>query len=121
MFGGNIKELGKTNDNFRRVLFTTERSQIVAMKLAAGEDIGEEVHEQNDQLFVIVDGTGEALVGSDTRSIQEDDLVCVPAGTNHNITNTGEGDLKLITIYTPPAHPDGTTHRTKQEAEEAEE
>ena len=121
MFAGDIEELGKANNNFRKVLLTTERSQIVAMSLKPGEDIGEEVHENNDQLFIIADGEGEVLVGDETRPIEEDDLICVPAGTNHNVINTGEADLKIITIYTPPHHPDGTVHATKEEAEAAEE
>ncbi len=113
MFADNFKRLAKTNTNFRKVLETGQYSQIVAMCLPVGGDIGEETHESIDQIFIIAGGTGEAIVGGETRRIEEKDLVFVPAGMVHNIRNTGDEDLVLITIYAPPAHPDGTVEPTK--------
>ena len=43
--------------------------------------------------------------------------VFVPAGTRHNFVNTGEGDLRLYTVYAPPQHAHGTIHRTRAEAD----
>lgn len=113
MFADNFKKLAKANTNFRQVLQTGQGSQIVAMSLPVGGDIGEEVHEATDQLFVIADGNGEAIVGGVTRQIEKDDLILVPAGTSHNIRNTGNEALKFITIYAPPAHPDGEVQAVK--------
>jgi len=113
MFADSFKKLAKANTNFRQVLQTGQFSQIVAMSIPAGGDIGEEVHDATDQLFVVADGDGEAMVGGETRQIEEKDLVFVPAGARHNIKNTGSEDLKLITIYAPPAHPDGEVQVTK--------
>lgn len=113
MYLEDFKKLAKINTNFRKVLHTGERSQVVTMMLRAGEDIGEEVHETTDQIFFIIEGMGEALVGGETRPLAENNLLFVPAGTNHNVTNIGDSDLKLITIYSPPAHPDGTVEATK--------
>ncbi len=116
MFADNYKAMARENANFRQVLHTGKYSQVVAMSLPPGGDIGEETHQTTDQIFLIADGEGEAIVGSETREIEKKDLVFVPAGTLHNIKNTGDENLKLITIYAPPAHPDGTIHATKEEA-----
>ena len=120
MFAGDIEKLAKANSNFRQVLQTGRHSQIVAMHIPVGGDIGREVHPANDQIVIVGDGYGEAILDGETRTIEEDDIVFVPTGTEHNFKNTGDEDLKLLTIYAPPAHPDGTVHRTKQEAQQAE-
>ena len=51
---------------------------------------------------------------------EDDYAVFVPAGTWHNITNTGDIPLKLYSIYAPGEHPRGTVHETKAEADAAE-
>lgn len=114
MFVDNTKFLAKTNRDFRRVLYTGEHSQVVAMSLPVGGDIGEEVHPDTDQIFLIVDGDGEAKVGAATTGVTVDDLVFVPAGELHNIGNTSDRDLKLLTIYSPPAHADGLVQAAKR-------
>ncbi len=116
-----IAKMAMENDNFRKVLFTNKHSQVVLMSINPGEDIGLETHEENDQVLYFVSGEGEALVGGEKHQFKSGDLVDVPAGTEHNFTNTGEGDLKLFTVYAPPEHPDGTIHKTKAEAMAAEE
>ncbi len=116
MFVEDIKRLTKENENFRKVLHTGVHSQIVAMSIVDGEDIGEEVHDTNDQMLFIIDGDGEAVIAGETRPIGKHDVVFVPAGIIHNIKNTGKEALKLFTVYAPPEHPDGTVHKTKQEA-----
>ena len=117
MFITNIKKITKENTNFRTVLYTGVYCQIVAMSIPMGEEIGEEVHSHTDQTIVIVDGEGEAILNNEVRSIDEHDVVFVPAGVMHNIKNTGDEALKLFTIYAPPEHPDKTVHKTKEEAE----
>lgn len=114
MFAGNFKELAKANPNFRQVLYTGQYSQVVAMSLPPGGDIGEEVHQTTDQLFLVASGHGKAAVRAEVRGIEKKDLVFVPAGTLHNVINTGDEDLKLITIYAPPAHPDGEVQAAKE-------
>lgn len=113
MFAEDYEELAQVNNNFRKVLFTGKYSQVVAMCLRPGEDIGEEVHEDGDQIFLIAEGSGEIKVGDDVHYVEEDALVVAPAGALHNVTNTGQTDLKLLTFYAPPEHPDGTVHETK--------
>ena len=102
------------------MLHTGEHSQIVAMSIPVGGDIGEEVHPNTDQMLFFVDGEGEAILDGETRKVEEHDVVFVPAGTRHNFKNTGDEDLKLFTVYAPPEHPDGTIHKTKEEAQKAE-
>ena len=120
MYAVDIKDQTLQNTNFRKVLHTGEHSQIVAMCLPAGEDIGLETHAGIDQLLFIVQGQAEAVVGEGQQSLDENDVVVVPAGTQHNITNVGDGELKLFTVYAPANHPDGTIHATKADAEAAE-
>lgn len=120
MFAQDLIKLTKENANFRKVLYTGKYSQIVAMSIPVGGDIGEEVHPDTDQILSFVEGACEAILNDETRMVEEHDIVFVPAGTIHNFKNIGERDLKLFTVYAPPQHPDGTVHKTKEEAEKAE-
>ena len=116
-----IRAAARENTDFRREVVTGEHSQVVVMSLPPGEEIGLEVHEGTDQVLVFVSGEGEAELNGVKDPVTAGDLVFVPAGTQHNFVNTGQTDLKLYTIYAPPEHPPGTVHRTKREADEAEE
>jgi mannose-6-phosphate isomerase-like protein (cupin superfamily) len=118
-FRGKIEKLTRENSDFRRVLFTGPNMQLVAMSLRPNEDIGEEVH-QVDQCFFFLEGKGEAVIAGNPAPVAEHDAVCVPAGTPHNIRNTGSKPLKLYTLYAPPQHPAGTVHHTKADAQKGE-
>ncbi len=114
----NVQQLALENNNFRKVLFTNEHSQVVLMSVPPGDDIGREVHKDVDQVLVFVKGAGEALVGTDKHKIGPGDMFVVPARTEHDFTNTGNEALKLFTVYSPPEHPDGVVQVTKAEAEQ---
>jgi mannose-6-phosphate isomerase-like protein (cupin superfamily) len=117
-FKGSVAESVIGNTNFRQVLYTGEKMQLVAMTLQPGVDIGEEVHEGHDQFFRVESGSGQVLIDETTYDVRAGDLIIVPSGANHNVTNTTEDTvLELYTIYTPPEHADGTVHTTKEEAE----
>jgi mannose-6-phosphate isomerase-like protein (cupin superfamily) len=111
----NIEALAIANSDFRRVLYTAEHSQLVLMALLPAEDIGAEVHTL-DQFFRIEEGTGEAELDGVRTPLHAGSAVLVPAGTRHNIVNTGADPMKLYTIYSPPNHRDGVVHRTKADA-----
>lgn len=115
-----IKEVAKQNESFRKVLFTATKSQLVVMSLRPGEDIGTEVH-QVDQLLYAVKGEGVAITGDTRTPFEKGAILCVPAGTSHNVINTGDEPLKLFTVYSPAQHAAGTVHATKADAEGAEE
>ena len=121
-FVGNIEKLTLKNDYFREVLFTGKHAQLVVMCLQPDEEIGNEVHESVDQFFRIEQGEAKfVLGGKEEHIVHESDAVIVPAGTWHNVINTSKKQqLKLYTVYSPPNHPDGTIHKNKAEAEEAE-
>ena len=114
------------NCNFRTTLWTGEHLQVTLMCLKAGEDIGLEVHPATDQMLRVEEGCGIARLGGGkenpecTVKIRCGDAIMVPAGTWHNIVNTGNCPLKLSSVYAPPAHPRGTVHRTKAEARAGE-
>lgn len=116
-FVGNIEQLTLANTNFRQVLFTGVHSQLVVMKLMPNEDIGMEVHPNVDQFFRIESGEGKVVMNGEESVVSDGFAFVVPAGTQHNVINTSaEKELKLYTIYSPPNHPDGTVHATKQDA-----
>jgi mannose-6-phosphate isomerase-like protein (cupin superfamily) len=121
-FVGNIEKLTEDNSFFRQVLFTGKHLQLVVMALKPGEEIGNEIHEQVDQFFRIEEGEAKFVFGGKEEQIAKAGYaVVVPAGTYHNVINTSQRDyLKLYTVYTPPNHPEGTIHKTKEEAEAAE-
>src|SRR5579864_6202910 len=118
-FEGDLKEIAKDNEDFRRVLFTGEHAQLVVMSLGRDEEIGEEVHTV-DQILYAVEGEGQAILDGKSHSFAKGDVVAVPAGLRHNYRNTDKDALKLFTIYAPPQHPAGTIHATKAEALAAE-
>lgn len=89
------------------------------MSIPPGEDIGEEVHANTDQIVVIVDGDAEAIVDGRPELAGEHNIIFVTAGTRHNIRNTGTKELKLFTVYAPPEHKDGTVHKTREQEEAA--
>ena len=117
---GSYDERARQNEQFRQVLETGEHAQLVVMTLKPGEEIGEETH-QGDQILFFVEGEGEAVIEGESSPVRAGDYVFVPAGTLHNFVNTGSEPLRLLTTYAPPEHPDGTVHRTKAEADAAEE
>ena len=107
------------NPYFREVLFTAPHLQLVVMTLQPGEDIGQETHDDGDQFFRVEAGEGEALLDGERHPLRDGSIVFIPAGVEHNISNTSASEpLRVYTIYTPPEHPDGTVHRTKAEADE---
>ncbi|NLE52753.1 MAG: cupin domain-containing protein [Chloroflexi bacterium] len=113
-----IEKATLENDLFRKVLFTGEHLQLVLMALKPGEDIGKETHPDIDQFIRVEEGEGRAMVDDTEYELHDGSIVVIPAGAEHNVTNTSRTDvLRLYTIYTPPEHPDGTVHRTKAEAE----
>ena len=114
-----VKKAAKVNDCFRKVLYTGRSSQLVLMSLLSGEEIGTEVHEV-DQILYIVEGDGKVVLDGLGKDFEKGSILCVPAGVQHNVINTGDGPLKLFTVYAPPQHAPGTVHRTRADAELAE-
>ena len=120
-YAGNIEKQTLKNNYFRQVLYTGKHAQLVVMCLQKGEEIGNEVHKNVDQFFRIEQGEAKFVFnGKEVHVVRNGEAAIVPAGTYHNVINTGKEQLKLYTIYSPPNHPDGTVHKTKAEAEEAE-
>jgi mannose-6-phosphate isomerase-like protein (cupin superfamily) len=107
--------------DFRRVLWTGEHSQLVIMTIPPGGEIGEEVHEDVDQILTFVSGTGKAVVSGSEKNVAQGDLVVVPAGKKHNFLNTGPNPLILYTVYGPAEHAEGAVHKTKEQADAMEE
>lgn len=116
----NIEKATKENTNFRKVLYTGKNSQLVVMSLLPGEEIGMEVHTL-DQFLRFEVGTGKAILDGVTHDIVPEWAVVIPAGTNHNIINTGTEAMKLYTLYSPPEHKDGVVRATRALAMSQEE
>jgi mannose-6-phosphate isomerase-like protein (cupin superfamily) len=122
-YSGPIAKQTERNKFFRQVLYTGKHCQLVVMCLQPGEEIGNEVHPNVDQFFRVEAGKAKFILnGKETFVVKADEAAIVPAGTYHNILNPSKTErLKLYTIYAPPNHPDGTIHKTKKEADAAEE
>ena len=122
---GDIEQQTLDNDTFRTVAYTGAHTQLTLMRLAPGEDIGREAHPHLDQFLRVESGRGRVELGESEDRIEEtyevgpDWAVIVPAGVWHNLVNTGDDELKLYSLYSPPEHPDGTVHRTKADSEAA--
>ena len=112
----NIENLTAKNSEFRRVLYTAKHCQLVLMSLKPGEEIGAEVHTL-DQFFRVEEGSGNAILDGVQTPIQAGFAIIIPAGTRHNIINTGSVPMKLYTLYAPPNHRDGVVHHTREDAE----
>jgi mannose-6-phosphate isomerase-like protein (cupin superfamily) len=119
-FIASIEALTVDNTDFRRVLYTGKKLQLVLMAIAPGQDIGEEVHPDVDQFFRVEQGEGELRINGVATRVKSDDAFIVPAGATHNVANTGSGPLKLYTIYAPPEHRDGIVRATKADAQASE-
>lgn len=107
-----IDEIARANGDFRRVVATGTRSQVVLMCLQPGQSIGEEVHPRTDQIIVVVEGVGSALLDGVASPVGPGRLVFVPAGTRHNVA-AGSSPLRLYTVYAPPEHEPGTVDPVK--------
>jgi mannose-6-phosphate isomerase-like protein (cupin superfamily) len=123
---GDIEKITLENDTFRTVVFTGAHTQLTVMRLAPGEEIGWEAHQNLDQFLRVEEGKARVEFGrtedkvDETHDVEDDWAIIVPAGTWHNVVNTGNGDVKLYSLYSPPEHPDGTVHKTKADADAAE-
>jgi len=114
----NIEKETLRNTDYRRVLYTAEHCQLVVMSIAPGEEIGEETHTL-DQFIRFEQGSAKVVLNkTDEHKVAADDAVIIPAGTCHNVINTGAKDLKLYSIYAPPEHKDGTVHLRKADEQE---
>ena len=115
-----IATVAEQSADFRRVLWTGEHTQLVIMTIPPDGEIGEEVHEENDQILSFVSGVGKAVLSGRSKPVRAGDVVVVPAGKKHNFLNDGPNPLVLYTVYGPPDHADGVVHKTKEEADKAE-
>jgi mannose-6-phosphate isomerase-like protein (cupin superfamily) len=116
-FRVNISRSARDNGDFRQVLFTGKKSQLVVMSIPPGREIGEETHSHVEQTLFFLSGAGEAMLDGETFAVGAGDAVVVTPGTRHNFKNTGKEELKVYTVYAPPNHIDGRKHRTKADAD----
>jgi len=117
-FFANIEKDTLENSNFRKVLYSAKHCQLVLMSLKPKEEIGMEVHDENDQFFRFEQGTGQVIIDGNEYDVEDGSAIIVPSGAQHNVINTSESEeLKLYTIYSPAHHKDGIVRATKEEAE----
>jgi mannose-6-phosphate isomerase-like protein (cupin superfamily) len=116
-FHDDIERLTIANSDFRRVLYTGNHLQLVLMTLQAGDEIGAEVHEDRDQFFRFEVGAGQVDIDDNSYDVVDGSGIIVPAGSRHNVRNTGDGPLKLYTLYGPPEHKDQVVQATKADAD----
>ncbi len=113
----NVAREAARDSNFRRVLFTGEKTQLVIMHIPVGEEVGAEVHHHVEQVLYFLSGVGESVLNGERRKVGAGDVAVVTPGTLHNFVNTGKEPLEVMTVYSPANHIDGRVHATKEEAE----
>lgn len=117
-FHVNIEELTRAHENFRTVLYTAEHCQLVLMTLAPNQEIGMEVHKDNDQFFRFEHGEGKVMINETEYLVHDGDAVIIPSGSNHNVINTSSTEpLNMYTLYSPAHHKDGVMHVTHEAAD----
>ena len=120
---GDIEDATLGNSTFRTVLFTGAHTQLTVMSLPVGGEIGWEAHDHLDQFLRIEQGEARLDLGPDEETVSEqhdvrdDWAIIIPSGTWHNVVNTGDTEVKLYSLYSPPEHPDGTVHQTKADSD----
>ncbi len=119
IFNKDMVDLATRNELWQKEVYRDKKVQIVLMSIPAGEEIGLETHPA-DQTTFIVAGDAQVVIDGHSTKAGPNHLVVVPKGAQHNIVNKGSGELKLFSVYAPPAEPEGAAFRTKEEAEEAE-
>ena len=118
-FHSNIEQDTLANDDFRKVVYTGKHSQLVLMSLKPGEEIGKEIHADNDQFLRFEGGEGKCYIDGNEYDVSDGFAIIVPAGAEHNVVNvSGTESLKIYTIYSPPHHKDGIVRSTKKDVEE---
>ena len=126
LFIFNINHATNMNENFRATLWTGRDMQLTLMSIPVRGDIGVEMHDDVDQFIRVESGRAAVYMGNcrsnlrEMGCVDESYAILIPAGTWHNIVNTGSRPLKLYSLYAPPQHPIGTIHRTKTDAEQEE-
>ena|SRR3972149_648746 len=116
-YATNIEKVTLRNKNYRRVLFTGKKIQLVVMSLNPKEDIPFEVHPKIDQFIRIESGSAEIFAGGKKNKLSDGDVIIIPAGTRHRVLNSSSSKkLKIYTIYATPEHPKGTVHKTRADA-----
>lgn len=116
-YHANLHALARANTDYRRVISTAGRMQLVVMSIPPGGDIGEEQHQRVEQILVAVEGEGKVVVNGVASPFRPGDVVFLRSGAKHNFINTGKTELKLFTIYSPPNHLRGRVHATKADAQ----
>jgi len=116
----NIERDTLANEDYRRVLFTGSKTQLVLMTLQPGEDIGLETHEGHDQFIRVEAGTGYVELDGERYDVGDGSAVVIPSGAKHNLVNSSPDEpLRLYTLYSPPEHADGTVQHTKADEKAA--
>ena len=103
------------SQNYRQVVATGKELQMSIMTINVGDDIGSEVHEEEDQALLIIDGMATVIIGKEKTSATSHHLIFVPKGLEHNVINQGNTPLRILSIYAPPEHPPNTVHATKDD------
>ncbi|MCC6643522.1 cupin domain-containing protein [Candidatus Peregrinibacteria bacterium] len=116
-FHTNIIEVTRENENFRKVVFTGKKSQLVVMSLLPGVEIGAETHEGTEQTLIFLSGKGKAVIDGVESEVKAGDVYVITPGEKHNFINNGEEPLKIYTVYAPANHLDGRVHATKEAAD----
>ena len=119
----------ETRDNsaYRTVAWTGKYLQVTLMSIPPGQSIGLEAHPETDQFLRLDAGQGRCVMGpaeddlSFSQDVSDGWSIQVPAGTWHDVINTGDDDMRLYAVYAPTHHAKGLVQETFEDAEQDEE
>ena len=121
-----IEAATRDNENYRTVAWTGKYLQVTLMSIPVGESIGLEVHPDTDQFLRLDAGKGKCVMGPAKDQLDFEQEVAdgwsiqVPAGSWHDVVNTGDEPLRLYAIYAPVHHAPGIVQRSSADAERDE-
>jgi mannose-6-phosphate isomerase-like protein (cupin superfamily) len=114
------------NDSYRAVVWTGKYLQVTLMCIPVGQSIGLEAHPDTDQFLRLESGRGRCMMGPAKdqldfeQDVEDDWSIQVPAGTWHDVVNTGEEPMRLYAVYAPVHHARGIVQATADDAERDE-
>jgi mannose-6-phosphate isomerase-like protein (cupin superfamily) len=63
-------------------------------------------HEEAEQVYVVVSGSGTMSATGDTQHLERGDLVLIPPATDHSVANEGTEGLALLSVHSPAVSAD---------------
>jgi mannose-6-phosphate isomerase-like protein (cupin superfamily) len=85
-----------------------EKQSLAEARLAPGLSTTPHWHPQTEEIYYIIAGTALMRIAAETRQVGPGDAIAIPPGTEHQITNTGQEELRFLCCCAPGYQHDDT-------------